>query len=175
MNFFRKASVPSNVIAVYPGSFCPPTIGHTDLIVRAAGHYDKVIWAIGINASKSCFLSVDERLDMLREIVDELEHEHVSNIEIDWFEGSAIRYAERIGAGVILRGLRNTSDLQFELEMATANRGICKNIETICMFAKPHYATLSSSMVKEIAMLGEKIDQYVHPYVAKKLRDKLGV
>ena len=94
-------------------------------------------------------------------------------IIVDSFEGAAIRYAESIDVDFILRGLRNTSDLQFELEMATANRGMCKKIETVCMFAKPHYATLSSSLVRDIAFLGETIDQYVHPYVAKKLQDKV--
>jgi pantetheine-phosphate adenylyltransferase len=112
---------------------------------------------------------------MLREIVNDLKDEGLNNIEVDAFEGSAIRYTERIGANFILRGLRNTSDLQFELDMATANRGISKKVETVCMFSKPHYATLSSSMVKEIAILGEKIDQYVHPYVAQKINLKLGV
>ncbi|MBN1654280.1 MAG: pantetheine-phosphate adenylyltransferase [Deltaproteobacteria bacterium] len=165
----------NNIIAVYPGSFCPPTIGHTDVVVRAAAHYDKLIWAIGVNSAKKCFLTVSERLDMLRRIVEELRQEGLNNIEVDSFEGSAIRYAERIEASFILRGLRNTSDLQFELDMATANRGISKKIETVCMFSKPHYATLSSSMVTEIAILGEKIDQYVHPYVARQINKKLGV
>lgn len=169
------STVRNHIIAVYPGSFCPPTIGHTDVVVRAAEHYDKLIWAIGVNSAKVCFLTVNERLDMLREIVNDLKGEGLNNIEVDAFEGSAIRYTERIGANFILRGLRNTSDLQFELDMATANRGISKKVETVCMFAKPHYATLSSSMVKEIAMLGERIDQYVHPYVAQTIKLKLGV
>jgi pantetheine-phosphate adenylyltransferase len=117
---------------------------------------------------------VEERLDMMQHIVEDAKKDDgLDNIIIDSFEGAAIRYAESINAEFILRGLRNTSDLQFELEMATANRGICKKIETVCMFAKPHYATLSSSWVREIAYLDEEIDQYVHPYVAKKLRIKV--
>ena len=160
-------------VILYPGSFCPPTIGHSDLVERAALHYDKVIWAIGVNPLKNYLFSVEERLDMMQHIVDEAKKDGLENIVIESFEGAAIRYAESTRAGFILRGLRNTSDLQFELEMATANRGMCKNIETICMFAKPHFATLSSSLVRDIAFLGEKIDQYVHPYVATKLQEKV--
>ena len=163
----------TKTIILYPGSFCPPTIGHSDLVERAALHYDKVIWAIGANPVKNYIFTVEERVDMMQHIVDEAREDGLDNIIIESFEGAAIRYAESIGAEFILRGLRNTSDLQFELEMATANRGMCKNIETICMFAKPHFATLSSSLVRDIAFLGEKIDQYVHPYVAEKLQGKV--
>jgi len=171
-----------NKIILYPGSFCPPTIGHSDIVERAALHYDKVIWAIGVNPVKNYLFTVKERLDMMQHIVDEARKDGLDNIIIESFEGAAIRYAESIGAGFILRGLRNTSDLQFELEMATANRGMCKSIETICMFAKPHFATISSSLVfatissslvRDIAFLGERIDQYVNPYVSKQLQEKI--
>ena len=160
-------------LILYPGSFCPPTIGHSDIVERASLHYDEVVWAIGVNAAKEYLFNVDERLDMMQYIVDDASKDGLENIRVDAFEGAAIRYAESINADFILRGLRNTSDLQLELEMATANRGMCKKIETVCMFAKPHYATLSSSLVREIAFLEETIDQYVHPYVAKKLQEKV--
>lgn len=160
-------------IVLYPGSFCPPTIGHGDLVERAARCYDKILWAVGVNPGKQYLFTVEERLDMMRHIVDDAKGKGIDNVIVDAFEGSAVRYAEKIGAGFILRGLRNTSDLQFELEMAAANRGICKNIETICMFSKPHYTTLSSSIVREIAFLDEKIDQYVHPYVISRILKKI--
>jgi pantetheine-phosphate adenylyltransferase len=158
---------------LYPGTFCPPTIGHGDLVVRAARRFDLVIWGIGVNPNKECFLTVEERLDMLNHITEESRNSGIRNVKVTSFEGPAIRFAEQVGAGFILRGLRNTSDLQFELEMATANRGMSKNIETICMFSKPHYATLSSSIVREVAFLGEEISQYVHPYVKRKLMEKV--
>ncbi len=158
---------------LYPGTFCPPTIGHGDLVVRAARRFDVVLWAIGVNPAKDCFLTVEERLDMLRHVTEESRDSGIKNVKVVAFEGPAIRFAEKVGANFILRGLRNTSDLQFELEMATANRGISKSIETVCMFSKPHYATLSSSIVREVAFLGEEIHQYVHPYVAEKIIEKV--
>ena len=158
---------------LYPGTFCPPTIGHSDLVIRAARRFDVVLWAIGNNPVKRCFLTVEERLDMLRRITEESRDSGINNIKVVAFDGPAIRFAESMGANFILRGLRNTSDLQFELEMATANRGMSKNIETVCMFSKPHFATLSSSIVREVAFLGEEIGQYVHPYVAKKIIERV--
>lgn len=160
-------------IILYPGTFCPPTLGHGDLVVRAARRFDRVLWAIGVNPAKECFLSVDERLDMLKHVTEESRGTGITNVEVTSFTGPAIRFAEKVGAGFILRGLRNTSDLQFELEMATANRGISKNIETVCMFSKPHFATISSSIVREVAFLEEEIGQYVHPYVARKIIEKV--
>jgi pantetheine-phosphate adenylyltransferase len=159
---------------LYPGSFCPPTIGHSDLVERAAHHFEKVFWAVGTNSAKNVLFTVEERLDMMRYIVNVALERGVGNIEVVSFEESAVRFAESIGAEFILRGLRSTSDLPFELEIAAANRGICKNVETVCMFAKPHYATISSSIVREVASLGEKIEQYVHPYVAERLFRKIG-
>jgi pantetheine-phosphate adenylyltransferase len=169
----RRSIVANEKIILYPGTFCPPTIGHGDLVIRAARRFDTVLWAIGVNPAKECFLSVEERMDMLNHITEESRRSGTTNVKVVSFEGPAIRYAEKVGAAFILRGLRNTSDLQLELEMATANRGISKQIETVCMFSKPHYATISSSIVREVAFLGEEIGQYVHPYVARKIIDKV--
>ncbi|PIN70217.1 pantetheine-phosphate adenylyltransferase [Candidatus Woesearchaeota archaeon CG11_big_fil_rev_8_21_14_0_20_43_8] len=162
-----------DTIVVYPGSFCPPTRGHSDIIVRGAQSFDKVYWAIGVNSKKRYLFDIDERKDMMQHIVDDAKRMlGLDNIVVDSFEGAVIRYAERIGADMVLKGLRNTTDLQYELDMATANRGIKKDIETITLFAKPHYAVISSSIVRELASLGENIDQYVHPYVASKVKEK---
>ena len=87
----------------------------------------------------------------------------LKNVQVSSYEGAIVRYALELKASFLLRGLRNTTDFQMELELAAGNRGIDKTVETVCMFTKPHFATISSSLVRELAMLGEKIDQYVHP------------
>ena len=162
------------LIAVVPGSYCPPTLGHGDIIERAAKMFDKVYWAIGINPMKKYLFSVDERKDMMQHMVDDVKKtKGIDNIIVDSFEDSVVRYAQTVNAKGVVKGLRGVSDLSMEHEMAAANRGICPDIETIALFSKPHYATISSTVVREVAFLGESIDQYVHPYVAQKIYDRV--
>jgi pantetheine-phosphate adenylyltransferase len=156
----------SEKIIVYPTSANPPTWGHADILQRAAGHFDKVYWVAGKNIKKSYTFSVSERLTMMQAYVD---HFQLKNVVVDSFEGAIIRYAQSKKAQFLLRGLRNTTDFQAELELASGNRGIDKNIETICYFAKPHFATISSGLIRELAALGERIDQYVLPSIQDKI------
>jgi len=153
-------------IVIYPTSANPPTWGHADILNRAAKMFEKVYWTAANNPGKSLAFSLEERLSMMQDYV---QYYKLTNVVIDHFEGATIRYAMEKEAGFILRGLRSTSDFHFELELATGNRGIDKEVETICMFAKPHFATLSSTLVRELAMLDEKITQYVLPSVAEKV------
>lgn len=156
---------------VYAISANPPTWGHADIMMRAAAKYDTLYWVAGKNPTKSLPFSDADRMEMMQAYVD---YYKLDNVVVDVFEGTTIRYAEKQGAEFLLRGLRNTTDFQVELEMAAGNRGINKEIETICMFTKPHFATISSTIVRELAMLSEKIDQYVLPKTVSIIEKVLG-
>ncbi len=158
-------------IIVYPTSANPPTWGHADLMMRASHRFDKLIWAIATNPNKPTLgFSMDEKVKMMKAYVN---YYQLDNVEVLHCEGAVVRFAQKQGAQFILRGLRNTTDFQMELELAAGNRGIDKNVETICMFSKPHFATISSSLVRELAMLDEKIDQYVLPSLVPMIKEKL--
>ena len=160
----------SEKVIIYPISANPPTWGHADIMMRAATHFDKVIWVAASNPHKVYMFTLDERLDMMQAYVD---YYKLKNVEICSHEGTIARFAEAKGASFLLRGLRNSSDYQMELELSVGNRGINKELETICLFAKPHFATISSTLIRELAQLNERIDQYVMPSIAKKILHKL--
>lgn len=160
----------SEKIIVYPISANPPTWGHGDIMMRAANHFDKVYWVAAVNPGKTYMFTEEERLSMMKAYVT---YYKLKNVEICAHEGTIARFAEEKGAQFLLRGLRNSSDYQMELELSVGNRGISKEIETICLFAKPHYATISSTLIRELAILNERIDQYVMPSIAKKILKKL--
>lgn len=157
-------------IIVYPISANPPTWGHADIMMRAAKHFDKVIWVAATNPKKSYMFTPEERLEMMQAYVD---YYKLKNVEVCEYTGTIARFAEQRSAEFLLRGLRNSSDYQMELELSVGNRGISKEIETICLFAKPHFATISSTLIRELALLNERIDQYVMPSIAKKILHKL--
>ena len=157
-------------IIVYPITGNPATWGHADIMNRAAENFDEVHWVAASNPHKSSkTFSSEERVEMMEKYV---KYYKLENVIVSSHSGTVIRYAEKVGAQFLLRGLRNTTDFQLELELAAGNRGINKNIETVCMFTKPHFATISSSLVRELAYLGEKIDQYVLPSIAPLILSK---
>jgi len=160
----------SEKIVIYPISANPPTWGHADIMMRAATHFDKIIWVAATNPQKKYMFTLEERLDMMQAYV---KYYKLKNVEICSHDGTIARFAEEKGAQFLLRGLRNSSDYQMELELSVGNRGINKELETICLFAKPHFATISSTLIRELAMLNERIDQYVMPSIAKKILKKL--
>ncbi len=155
---------------VYPISANPPTWGHADIMMRAAKTFDHVFWVVGTNILKKSDFSVEERMSMMKDYVD---HYKLKNVSVDSYDGVMVRYAASKKAQFFLRGLRNTSDFQYELDLASGNRGIAKEIETICMFARPHFATISSALVRELALFGESIDQYVLPSFAEMIVERL--
>ncbi len=155
---------------VYAISANPPTWGHADIMMRAAQKFDKVYWVAAENPHKSSPFTEEQKVRMMEAYVA---YYKLNNVQVDYHAGTVIRYAKDKGSDFLLRGLRNTSDYQMELELAAGNRGIEKDIESICMFAKPHYATISSTLVRELAMLGEDIDQYVLPSFAQEIKDTL--
>jgi pantetheine-phosphate adenylyltransferase len=155
-------------IAVYPGSFDPPTLGHLDVIQRAAQLFDKVIVAVGANPEKSPWFTVGERVRMLQECTA-----HLPNVEVDSFQGLLVDYARRRGAKAIVKGLRAVSDFEAEFQMALANRTLAPEIETLFLMTSAEHMFVSSSTVKEIAQLGGDVREFVPEPVARQLSAKI--
>jgi len=152
---------------IYPISGNPPTWGHADVMARAARVFRHVTWALAVNPRKSYDTPREVRLEMMGDYV---RHLGLNNVTVSAYEGATVRYAEQIGAGVIIKGLRNAVDLQAEMEQAFGNRGMNDRIETLVLFTQPRYGAISSSLIRELALLGEDIDAYVLPSVAERLR-----
>ena len=155
--------------AIYPGSFDPITNGHLDLIVRGCCLFDKLIVAILRNETKQPLFSVEERIEMLREVVD-----CYPNVAVDSFEGLLVDYAAENGATVLLRGIRAISDYEYELQMALMNRRLRPDIETVFMMASEAHSFISSRLVKEVFGLGGNIEGLVPPSVEGRLRKRFG-
>lgn len=154
-------------IAVYPGSFDPVTFGHLDIIRRAAKQFDHLIVSVLNNTTKSPLFSVEERVELLREITKDL-----PNVEIDFFRDLLVRYMRSKQAQIIIRGIRSVTDFEYELQMASTNRQLDEGIETIFMMTNPKYSYLSSSIVKEIAKFHGAVQDLVPPAVETALRGK---
>jgi len=161
------ATKPASVIAIYPGSFDPITNGHLDLIERGARLVDRLVVAILRNEKKEALFSIDERIDMLRQVL--AGHE---NIEVDFFDGLLVDYAQSRQATLILRGIRAISDYEYELQMALMNRRLRPEIETVFLMAGEAYSFLSSHLVKEVIRLGGHAAGLVPPLVEAKLKTR---
>jgi pantetheine-phosphate adenylyltransferase len=155
------------VLAIYPGSFDPVTNGHLDLIERGAKIFDRLSVAVLHNQDKRPLFSVEERIEMLREVT-----RRWANVDVDVFDGLLVEYAERRGAQVLLRGIRAISDYEYELQMALMNRKLAPGIETVFMMPAEAYSYLSSRLVKEVFNLGGDISKLVPPLVIERLRAK---
>jgi pantetheine-phosphate adenylyltransferase len=148
-------------LAVYPGSFDPPTLGHLDVIERAATLFDEIIVAVGRNSSKTPLLDTEERIDAIRKCTG-----HLGNVRVDGFSGLLIDYVHSVKSTAIVRGLRATADFEYEFQMAMVNRRLSSEIETVFLMTRWEYSYLSSSIVKEVATLGGDYSQLVPPLVA---------
>lgn len=155
-------------IAIYPGSFDPVTNGHLDLIERGEKMFDLLIVGVLRNADKQPLFSVQERVEMLREVTKQW-----PGVEVDVFDGLLVDYARKRGAGVILRGIRAVSDYEYELQMALMNRKLEARLETVFMLPGLSYSYLSSKLVREIAQLGASLSGLVPPIVEERLRAKV--
>ena len=155
-------------IAIYPGSFDPPTNGHLDLIERGAKIFDELIVAILRNSEKEPLFSLEERRTMLEQMT-----RHCSNVRIDTFGGLMVEYAVSQQAEAVLRGIRAISDYEYELQMALMNRKLEPRLETVFMMPAEAYSYLSSRLVKEIAQLGGSVTGLVPPAVEQRLQRKL--
>ena len=155
-------------IAVYPGSFDPPTNGHLDLIERGSKMFEQLVVAILRNSEKTPMFSLAERLEMLRQLTADW-----SNVRIDTFDGLMVEYAKSIDAMCVLRGIRAISDYEYELQMALMNRKLEPTLETVFMMPANKYSYVSSRLVREVAQAGGPVKGLVPEVVEQKLREKL--
>lgn len=154
--------------AIYPGTFDPITVGHLDVIERAAKVYDRVIIAVMENRSKTCTFSKEERKKMIEKCVRKLK-----NVEVVIGEGLTVDLAREYGCRVIVRGIRAVSDYESELALATANMTLDSQIETVFFVSKPELSFLSSSVAKEIAYFNGNIDSYIPKQIIREVSKKL--
>jgi pantetheine-phosphate adenylyltransferase len=156
------------VTALCPGTFDPVTNGHVDIIERAAQQFDRVVVAVLDNPGKQPLFGVEERVAMLKEATA-----GIDRVEVDAFSGLLVEYAKRMGAKVIVKGLRAVTDFEYEIQMAQMNRRL-GGVETFFMTTDPTWSYLSSSLVREVARFGGDVEGLVPPVVAERLREKHG-
>lgn len=157
----------NKLVSIYPGTFDPVTNGHLDIIERASGLFEKVIVTIAVNQNKKPMFTEAERKDMLVNVTS-----HLKNVEVDFFEGLLVKYAEEKEAGVILRGLRAISDFEYEFQMSLTNRRLNPEINTVFLMPNEKYTYLNSSLVRELASFNANVKEFIPEYVLKKLEEK---
>ena len=151
--------------AVYPGTFDPITNGHQDLVRRAAGIFDHVVVAIAANPNKTPLLSVEKRVELARRVLHDL-----SNVEVQGYSGLTVNFASKYQDAVIVRGLRAVSDFEFEFQLANMSRHLDRNFETVFLTPQEPFSFISSTLVREIAVLGGDVSAFVHPIVEAELK-----
>jgi pantetheine-phosphate adenylyltransferase len=156
-----------NLTAIYPGTFDPITNGHLDLIYRASRLYSRVIVAAATSSGKKPLFTLEERVEMIREVVS-----HLPNVEVIGFDTLLVDCAKTFGASVILRGLRAVSDFEYEFQLAGMNRRLAPDIETVFLTPAEQYEFISSSMIREIALLKGDVSSFVPDSVKARLTDK---
>ena len=156
--------------AIYPGSFDPMTLGHLDIIQRASKMFDELTVSVLDNKAKNALFSVEERVSILKEAVKDL-----PNVEVDSFNGLLVDYARRKNIHISVRGLRATTDFEYELQIAQTNHEIYADIETIFLTTRLEYAYLSSTIVKEVASYGGDISRFLPPQIIARVYAKYGI
>ena len=154
-------------IAVYPGTFDPFTNGHLDIATRASLLFDEVIVGVYAKPNKNTIFSTDERLAMIRQALGD-----IGNTRVEPFDGLIVQFLQRVGAKIIVRGLRAVSDFEYEFQMAHMNRQLWPDAEVVCLITAKSYSFISATLIREIASLGADLDQLVPPNVADALRRK---
>ncbi|MEW5950269.1 MAG: pantetheine-phosphate adenylyltransferase [Elusimicrobia bacterium] len=154
-------------IAIYPGSFDPVTLGHMDIIDRALKIFDEITVSVFVHSAKKPMFTLEERVDMLKKVLKDRK-----NVKIDCFNGLLVEYLKKKKINLVIRGLRAISDLEYEFQVAAANRTLYKDIETVFFMPRQRYSYLSSSVVRDIAHFGGDVSKMVHPYVVKKIKEK---
>ncbi|MBQ1181528.1 MAG: pantetheine-phosphate adenylyltransferase [Treponema sp.] len=157
-------------IAVFPGSFDPPTNGHLNIIQRASTMFDSIDVVIAVNSEKKYLFSQEERFSMLKELV-----KPYKNVTVHIWEGLIVNYAKKTGAKILLRGIRNTIDFSYEFELSLMNHNLNNEIETLFIPTDQKYLLLKSSSIKELARFGGNISEMVPPFVEDALRKKYNV
>ncbi|MGZ8270482.1 MAG: pantetheine-phosphate adenylyltransferase [Methylophilus sp.] len=156
-----------NRIAVYPGTFDPITLGHEDIVRRAANLFDEVIVAVAGSTSKSTLFSLDERVALAKGLFNS------PNIKVVGFSGLLMQFVQDQGAQMVIRGLRAASDFEYEFQLAGMNRKLYPKLETLFLTPAEQYMFVSSSLVREVARLGGDVNQFVSPAVEKAIRGKI--
>ncbi len=151
--------------AVYPGTFDPITNGHQDLVRRAASIFDRVVVAIAANPNKAPMFPLEKRVDLARRVLADL-----PNVEVMGFSGLTVEFARQHDLQVVVRGLRAISDFEFEFQLANMNRHLSSEVETVFLTPQEQFTFISSTLVREIAVLGGNVNEFVHPIVAEELR-----
>lgn len=157
-----------SITAVYPGTFDPITCGHFDLIERAARFYDRLVIAVADNRNKNSLFTLEERVALAKEVTAKM-----PNVEVMGFSGLLVDFVKQIEGNVLLRGLRAVSDFEYEFQLASMNRKLAPEVETMFMTPAENYAFISSSLVREISALGGDVSEFVHPVVQSALKQKL--
>ncbi len=155
--------------AMYPGTFDPITNGHHELVRRAARIFDRVVVAIAASPQKAPVFSLDERMSLARTVLAD-----ITNVSVDGYSGLTVEYASANQLQVVIRGLRAVSDFEYEFQLASMNRHLQTEVETIFMTPAERYTFISSTLVREVASLGGDVTGFVHPAVAKALRRRFG-
>lgn len=158
-----------DITAIYPGTFDPVTNGHADLVQRALRRFDRVIIAVAGSTGKSTCFTLEERVSLARTALAALDR-----LEVVGFDGLLVKFAQDQGAGVILRGLRAVSDFEYEFQLASMNRKLAPDVETMFLTPDEGYSFISSSLVREIAALGGDVRAFVHPAVQTALKERFG-
>ena len=161
--------MPRNVLAVYPGTFDPLTLGHEDLVRRAAQMFDQVIVAVAMAHHKKTLFSLEDRMDMAREALHDC-----PQVRVEAFDGLVTTFAAARGAKAMVRGLRSGTDFDYEFQLAGMNRALAPELETVFLTPASQYQFISSTLVREIATLGGEVAQFVSPTVLQRLLPKVG-
>ena len=151
--------------AVYPGTFDPITNGHQDLVRRAAGVFERVIVAIASNPNKAPMFPLEQRVDMARQVLGD-----IRGVEVMGYSGLTVDLARKLDVQVVVRGLRAVSDFEFEFQLANMSRHLMRDLETVFLTPQEQFTFISSTLVREIAILGGDVKEFVHPLVAVELR-----
>src|SRR5262249_12561413 len=151
--------------AMYPGTFDPITNGHHDLVRRAATIFDRVYVAIAANPNKTPMFPLEVRVDLARRVLED-----IPNVEVVGYSGLTVDFARRNGVSVVMRGLRAVSDFEFEFQLANMSRHLAREIETVFLTPQEQFTFISSTLVREIAVLGGDVAEFVHPIVEAELK-----
>lgn len=154
--------------AVYTGVFDPIHLGHLDVIRRGSRIFDQVIVGVGINPEKTSFFSIEERVELIKTVVASL-----PNVEVFPIRGLAVHFVREMGAGIMLRGLRTTSDMEYEFTMSLTNLALDQEIETVFLMAKETFSHISGTLLRQIANLGGDLEKFVPPVVKKALEARV--
>jgi pantetheine-phosphate adenylyltransferase len=157
-------------LAVYPGSFDPVTNGHLDVINRASKLFDTLVVAVAINAAKKPLFNAEERVQMIQRACGEM---GLTNVRFEYFQGLLHEEVRKLNANAIIRGLRAVSDFEWEFQMALMNRELDESCETLFLMPSPKYSFVSSTMIKEVAMLDGEVSKFVPEFIAEELRSRI--